>query len=238
MPGNGRGPSKPRSGEAFDLEEEMRKLRLRMVREQIESRGIRDPRVLEAMRSIPRHLFVPPELAWEAYDDNPLPIGEGQTISQPYMVAWMTELLSLRGEERVLEVGTGSGYQAAILGRLAQEVWSVEKQEGLAREAEERLRRLGFDNVRVVVGDGSRGLSEHAPYDAVVVTAGSPSIPQPLLEQLADGGRLVIPVGPSSLQMLNLVVREGDGYRREEKGGCVFVPLVGKYGWKWGRRFA
>ncbi len=232
-----REPAEPRVSGAFDFEEEMRGLRYRMVREQIESRGIRDPRVLEAMRSVPRHLFVPEELTWESYDDNPLPIGEGQTISQPYMVAWMTELLRLQGGEKVLEVGTGSGYQAAILARLAREVWSVEKQEGLAEAARERLRRLGFDNVRVVVGDGSRGLPEHAPYDAVIVTAGSPSIPQPLLEQLSEGGRLVIPVGPSSLQTLNLVVREGGEFRREEKGGCVFVPLVGKYGWRWGRRY-
>jgi protein-L-isoaspartate(D-aspartate) O-methyltransferase len=219
-------------------EQELRVLRLRMVRQQIEGRGIRDARVLEAMRSIPRHLFVPPESVWEAYDDNPLPIGEGQTISQPYMVAWMTELLGLQGGEKVLEVGTGSGYQAAILGWLAREVWSVERQESLASQARERLALLGLDNVKVVVGDGSRGLPEHAPYDAVVVTAGSPSIPQPLTEQLAEGGRLVIPVGPPSMQTLTLVVREGDGFRREEKGGCVFVPLVGKYGWKWGRRFA
>lgn len=236
MPMDRHGPTDPRSGRTIALEEEMRKLRIRMVREQIESRGIHDLRVLEAMRSVPRHLFVPPELIWEAYDDNPLPIGEGQTISQPYMVAWMTELLRLKGEEKVLEVGTGSGYQAAILGRLAREVWSVEKEESLARQAEERLRRLGLDNVRVVVGDGSRGLPEHAPYDAVMVTAGSPNIPQPLLEQLAEGGRLVIPVGPSSLQMLNLVIREGNDFRREEKGGCVFVPLVGKFGWRRGRR--
>ena len=212
--------------------------REQMVETQIVRRGVRDVRVLEAMRQVPRHLFVAPEYRYLAYSDGPLPIGSGQTISQPYIVALMSELLQLKGDEKVLEVGTGSGYQAAILGWLAREVWSVERQESLASQARERLALLGLDNVKVVVGDGSRGLPEHAPYDAVVVTAGSPSIPQPLTEQLAEGGRLVIPVGPPSMQTLTLVVREGDGFRREEKGGCVFVPLVGKYGWKWGRRFA
>lgn len=211
-------------------------LREKMVREQIVARGVRDARLLEVMRETPRHLFVPPDLVREAYQDNPLPIGAGQTISQPYMVALMTELLVLRGGEKVLEIGTGSGYQAAILGRLARRVFSVEKQESLAPLARERLRSLGIDNVEVIVGDGSAGLPREAPFDAIIVTAGAPDIPQPLLEQLADGGRLVIPVGSSGLQTLILTTREGDDYRQEDKGGCVFVPLLGKHGWKWSNR--
>lgn len=212
-------------------------LRERMVREQLEARGISDRRVLEALRELPRHLFVPPDLAPEAYSDSPLPIGSGQTISQPYMVAWMTELLGLEGREKVLEVGTGSGYQAAVLGRLAREVVSIEKHEGLAVKARELLGALGMDNVRVLVGDGSAGLPGEAPFDAIIVTAGAPSIPRPLEEQLADGGRLVIPVGPSGMQELTLVVREGERLVRREMGGCVFVPLVGRHGWKRGKRY-
>ena len=217
-------------------EERMASLRERMVVEQIEGRGIRDQRVLEAMRGLPRHLFVPPDLVLEAYQDNPLPIGSGQTISQPYMVALMTELLELRGGEKVLEVGTGSGYQAAILGKLARRVFSMEKHESLALRARERLEALGIGNVEVRVGDGSAGLPAEAPFDAVIVTAGAPSIPQPLTEQLADGGRLVIPVGSSGMQTLILVTRDGDDLRQEDRGGCVFVPLVGKHGWKWSNR--
>ena len=207
-------------------------MRERMVREQLESRGIRDQRLLQVMRELPRHLFIPPDMAREAYHDNPLPIGTGQTISQPYMVALMTELLALRGGEKVLEVGTGSGYQAAILGKMAREVISIEKHGNLAEEARERLRSLGIGNVEVRVGDGSPGLPDEAPFDAIIVTAGAPGIPRPLTEQLADGGRLVIPVGSSGMQTLTLVTREGGEYRTEEKGGCVFVPLVGRHGWK------
>ncbi len=207
-------------------------MRERMVREQLESRGIRDQRLLQVMRELPRHLFIPPDMAREAYHDNPLPIGTGQTISQPYMVALMTELLALRGGEKVLEVGTGSGYQAAILGKMAREVISIEKHGNLAEEARERLRSLGIGNVEVRVGDGSLGLPDEAPFDAIIVTAGAPGIPRPLTEQLADGGRLVIPVGSSGMQTLTLVTREGGEYRTEEKGGCVFVPLVGRHGWK------
>lgn len=219
-----------------EMEALLASLREKMVREQIVARGIRDTRLLEVMRELPRHLFVPPDLMQEAYQDNPLPIDAGQTISQPYMVALMTELLALRGGEKVLEIGTGSAYQAAILGRLARQVVSVEKQESLAPPARERLRSLGVDNVEVIVGDGSVGLPREAPFDAIIVTAGAPAIPQPLLEQLADGGRLVIPVGSSGMQTLILATREGDDFRREEKGGCVFVPLVGKHGWKWSSR--
>jgi protein-L-isoaspartate(D-aspartate) O-methyltransferase len=215
-----------------EIEGLLASLREKMVREQIEARGVRDTRLLEVMRELPRHLFVPPELVREAYQDNPLPIGANQTISQPYMVALMTELLALQGGEKVLEIGTGSGYQAAILGRLARQVFSIEKQESLAPRARERLRSLGVDNVEVIVGDGSAGLPREAPFEAIIVTAGAPAIPQPLLEQLADGGRLVIPVGSSGMQTLILVTREGEDFKREDKGGCVFVPLVGKHGWK------
>jgi len=203
-----------------------------MVEEQMASRGITDERVLEAMRRVPRHLFVPTDRRGRAYDDAPLPLGDGQTISQPYMVAWMTQLLGLEGDEKVLEVGTGSGYQAAILGLLAHQVYSIERIERLADEARSRLEKLGFKNIEVVVGDGSKGLKKQAPFDAIIVTAGSPGVPQALLEQLKDGGRLVIPVGPSSMQMLTVVTRKGDGFHTDEVGSCVFVPLVGMYGWK------
>ena len=215
-----------------DASDYYQKLRDSMVAEQLAARGIADQRVLEAMRRVPRHLFVPPERRERAYDDSPLPLGDGQTISQPYMVAWMTELLRLEGHEKVLEVGTGSGYQAAILGLLARQVYSIERIERLAVEARTRLEKLGFKNIEVVVGDGSKGLKKQAPFDAIIVTAGSPGVPQALLEQLTDGGRLVIPVGPSSMQMLTVVTRKGDGFKTNEVGSCVFVPLVGMYGWK------
>lgn len=218
----------------MDEEEYFHKLRSEMVRMQIADRGVRDPRVLEAMLRVPRHLFVPEDLRYRAYDDSPLPIGEGQTISQPYMVAWMTELLKVEEDDKVLEIGTGSGYQAAILCELAEEVLSIEKNANLAREAGERLRSLGYKNVRVRVRDGTLGWPEEAPFDGIIVTAGAPSIPQPLLEQLADGGRLVIPVGSTGMQMLTLVRRKGNRFETSEEGSCIFVPLVGKYGWRSG----
>lgn len=216
----------------MDEEAYFRRLRQEMVRTQIAERGVRDPRVLEAMLRVPRHLFVPGDLRHRAYDDSPLPIGEGQTISQPYMVAWMTELLDVDEEDRVLEIGTGSGYQAAILCELTGEVFSIEKNPVLAREAEERLRYLGYTNIHVRVGDGTLGWAEEAPFDGIMVTAGAPSVPQPLLEQLAEGGRLVIPVGTASMQMLTVVRKEGGTYRTTEEGSCIFVPLVGRYGWR------
>lgn len=216
----------------MDEETFFRRLREEMVRTQIAERGVRNPRVLEAMRRVPRHLFVPQDLRHRAYEDTPLPIGEGQTISQPYMVAWMTELLDVGEEDRVLEVGTGSGYQAAILCELVKEVYTIEKNLLLAREAEERLRSLGYANVCVRVGDGTLGWPEKAPFDGIMVTAGAPSVPQPLLEQLAEGGRLVIPVGSATLQMLTVVRKEDGGLRTTEEGSCIFVPLVGKYGWR------
>jgi protein-L-isoaspartate(D-aspartate) O-methyltransferase len=210
-------------------------LRQRMVEEQLARRGIRDLRVLEALRAVPREEFVPPEMADDAYADGPLPIGEGQTISQPYVVALMTEALELSGGERVLEIGAGSGYAAAVLGEIADEVFTIERHARLAEEAEERLRRLGYERVHVRHGDGSKGWPEHAPYDAIVVAAGAPAVPEALKEQLALGGRLVIPVGGGrTLQELLRLRRVSETeYEREELGGVRFVPLVGEQGWDW-----
>jgi len=210
-------------------------LRHLMAEHQLERRGIRDPLVLEAMRSVPREAFVPPELAEEAYADGPLPIGEGQTISQPYIVALMVEALELRRGERVLEIGAGSGYAAAVLAEIAAEVYTVERHAPLAREARERLRALGYQNVQLRVGDGSRGWPEHAPYDAIVVAAGAPEVPEALKEQLAVGGRLVIPVGQGRTlqELLRLRRLSETQYQREELGGVRFVPLVGAEGWDW-----
>jgi protein-L-isoaspartate(D-aspartate) O-methyltransferase len=206
-------------------------LRAAMVEWQLRQRGIRDPRVLDALREVPRHEFVPPLLIAQAYDDCPLPIGEGQTISQPFMVAAMTEALALAGHERVLEVGTGSGYQAALLSRLAREVHTIERSVLLAGEARARLARLGCHNVTVHTGDGTLGLPQHAPYDAIVVTAAAPRLPAPLLEQLADGGRLVIPVGDAQQQEC-LLVRKASGRTAQiTLHYCRFVPLVGRHGW-------
>jgi protein-L-isoaspartate(D-aspartate) O-methyltransferase len=203
-----------------------------MVKEQMERRGIADVRVLEAMRKVPRHLFVDPVLAGRAYEDAPLPIGEGQTISQPYMVAVMTAALALQGGERVLEIGTGSGYQAAVLAELAGQVYSIERIPALADRAQETLRRLGYDNVTIRVGDGSLGWPEAAPFAAIVVTAGAPRVPPPLVEQLQVGGRLLIPVGSPQAQTLRRVVRKEDGVEQEELVGCIFVRLVGEHGWQ------
>jgi protein-L-isoaspartate(D-aspartate) O-methyltransferase len=218
------------------MEEQYSKERKRMVEWQIAARGVKDPRVLEAMLRVPRHLFVPAEARDRAYDDSPLPIGEGQTISQPYMVAWMTELLEVTGNSRILEIGTGSGYQAAILCELGKDIFSIEKQTGLAHAAEERLHSLGYRNIQIKVADGTLGWPEEAPFDGIMVTAGSPSVPQPLLEQLAEGGGLVVPVGPSGIQMLNVIKRNGNEFQTSEEGTCVFVPLVGKFGWSRGTR--
>lgn len=209
--------------------------RHRMVEEQIERRGVRDPLVLEALRAVPREEFVPPEMVDDAYADGPLPIGEGQTISQPYVVALMTEALELSGGDRVLEIGAGSGYAAAVLGEIAGEVFTVERHAALAQTAEERLRRLGYEHVHVLCGDGSKGWPEHAPYDAIVVAAGAPAVPEALEAQLAVGGRLVIPVGGGrTLQELLRLRRVSETeYQREELGGVRFVPLVGEQGWDW-----
>jgi len=206
-------------------------IRRQMVERQLLPRGIDDPRLLEAFLKVPRHLFVQPAMAYQAYDDNPLPIGHGQTISQPYIVALMTQALRLTGKERVLEIGTGSGYQTAILAELAAQVFSVERLEPLARQARRILDDLHYHNIAIRVGDGTLGWTEHAPYQGIIVTAGSPWIPKAYWEQLAEGGVLVIPVGDSYFQTLQVVEkREGKKVCRDE-GGCTFVPLIGKYGW-------
>jgi protein-L-isoaspartate(D-aspartate) O-methyltransferase len=208
-------------------------LRDRMVEQQIEERGVRDAAVLSAMRKVPRDRFVPERLAARAYDDRPLPIGEGQTISQPYIVAMMTEALRLRPDDRVLEIGTGSGYAAAVLAVIAAEVYTIERLAGLAESARRRLAELGYANVHVRHGDGSLGWPEHAPYDAIVVTASGPNVPPALLEQLAIGGRLVIPIGPDmDEQRLVRIERSGaDCYEREILESVAFVPLIGAQGW-------
>ncbi len=206
--------------------------RERMVADQIQARGVRDPLVLAAMRAVPRHRFVPAHLIDSAYNDSPLPIGQGQTISQPYIVALMTELLELRGGESVLEVGAGSGYQAAVLSQIVGQVWTVERLPDLARQAGQTLEAVGCANVCVQVGDGSAGWPEKAPFDAIIVTAAAPQIPQPLQEQLADGGRLVAPVGPRWTQELVRVRRRGDRFFSEEILHVAFVPLLGAHGWQ------
>lgn len=206
--------------------------RREMVACQIRGRGIHSPRVLEAMQSVERHLFVPPEHASRAYADEPLPIGEGQTISQPFMVAAMAEALSLEGHERVLEIGAGSGYQAAVISLLAREVIAVEAQHQLAASARARLARLSYVNARIEVGDGSLGWPSGAPYDAIVVTAAAPAVPPPLIEQLAEGGRLVIPVGSADQQELLRIVKRGGITARQSLYACRFVPLLGRHGWR------
>jgi len=210
------------------------KQRWRMVETQIRARGITNPRLLEAMSKIPRHFFVEEALTDQAYNDNPLPIGELQTISQPYMVALMTDALDLKGRERVLEIGTGSGYQTALLAELADQVFSIERIASLANNARRILDHLGYYNVAIRVGDGTYGWKEEAPFDAILVTAGAPGIPQPLIEQLVIGGRLVLPVGGRSIQDLIKVTRQSEDIheiKKETLGGCRFVDLIGEYGW-------
>jgi protein-L-isoaspartate(D-aspartate) O-methyltransferase len=202
-----------------------------MVSAQMQRRGIRDDRVLEAFEQVPRHLFVPERMRHMAYEDMPLPIGRDQTISQPYIVALMTSLLELRGDERVLEVGTGSGYQAAILGRLAAEVHTVELLPDLAEHAEQLLHQLGYSNVRVHVGDGTLGWPAGAPYPAIVGTAAAPRVPPPLLDQLQEGGRLVLPVAHEYQQLLKVITRHGDDYDERVVMSVAFVPMRGRYGW-------
>jgi protein-L-isoaspartate(D-aspartate) O-methyltransferase len=206
-----------------------RTLRESMVRRQISARGIEDPRVLAAMGRVPRHEFVPRDLQPAAYDDRPLPIGEEQTISQPFIVALMTEVLELSPDDRVLEIGTGSGYQAAVLAELTDHVYTIEIIESLGRRAERTLRRLGYDRVRVRIGDGYLGWQEHAPFDAIIVTCAPERIPRPLIEQLAEGGRMVIPVGPRHAQELVLVVKEGGSIRQQEIIPVRFVPMTGEH---------
>lgn len=206
--------------------------RKEMTRRQIAARGLRDPRLLAAFESVPRHLFVPEEYRQRSYADGPLPIGYGQTISQPYIVALMTHLLELTGRERVLEVGTGSGYQAAILSRLAAEVHTVEIVPELFAQAERTLSELGCANVHCHLADGSLGWTAAAPYDGILVTAAAPSAPQMLLDQLAAGGRLVLPVGGLGYQELEIWRKENEEFKRKSSLGVAFVPLRGEYGWK------
>jgi protein-L-isoaspartate(D-aspartate) O-methyltransferase len=205
--------------------------RQRMVADQLTRRGIQSPRVLRAIEKIPRHRFVEEALAGRAYGDHPLPIGEGQTISQPYIVALMTEALELAGHERVLEIGTGSGYQTAVLAELCNKVYSVERLKGLADRAIRVLDSLGYYNVLVHVGDGTLGWRDEAPFDAVIVTAGAPAIPDAIVDQLALNGRMVLPVGDAFSQTLQKGIRTDAGMRWQDLGGCVFVKLVGQQGW-------
>jgi protein-L-isoaspartate(D-aspartate) O-methyltransferase len=207
-----------------------------MLEKDIIPRGVKDERVLEALRTVPRHLFVDDNQRMNAYEDHPLPIGEGQTISQPYIVASMTEALKLDGSETVLEIGTGSGYQTAILAELAGRVYSVERVPSLTGKSRKVLDSLGYNNVLIKLSDGTLGWEEYAPYDRILVTAGAPSIPEPLTDQLRPGGILVIPVGSNTLQELTRVTKGEDGTLTEERlGSCVFVRLVGKHGWEAGR---
>ena len=202
-----------------------------MVERQLRARGIREARVLEAMLQVPRHEFVPEEFRPQAYEDHPLPIGKEQTTSQPLIIAISLQALSLNGPESVLEVGTGSGYQTAVLARLAKQVYSVERHPELAETAQRTLKFLGFTNVQVSVRDGSQGWVEHSPYDAILVSAAAPLVPRSLTEQLADGGRMVVPVGPPHTQELLLVRRSGETTTTETVDGCRFVPLIGAEGY-------
>ena len=212
----------------IDFEKE----RSRMVDEQIAFRGVTDPRVLAVMGKVPRHEFMPEALRAQAYGDHAMPIGEGQTISQPYIVALMSELLELKGDERVLEIGTGSGYQAAVLAELCQKVFTIERVKTLADKARATLDRLGYKNVVMKVYDGTYGWKEMSPFDAIIVTAAAPDVPDTLVEQLKDGGRLVIPVGERYTQVLLKVIKSPSGVVTKTSIPCVFVPLIGAKGWK------
>jgi len=205
--------------------------RKRMVKGQIAARGITSQRVLDAFLTVPRHLFIPPNQRQYAYQDGPLPIGLGQTISQPYIVAYMTDKLCLTGDEVVLEVGTGSGYQAAILGTLAKEVHTIERHPRLAEKARQLLQDLDYDKITIHEGDGTLGLPDYAPYQGIMVTAAAPEVPQPLLDQLAEGGRLVMPVGSRRGQLLQLYQRQGGEINQETLTPVAFVPLIGDHGW-------
>jgi protein-L-isoaspartate(D-aspartate) O-methyltransferase len=207
-------------------------LRQMMVESQLIPRGIRNERVLDAMRRVPRHLFVEEVIRHSAYDDMALPIGEGQTISQPYMVAIMTELLDLKGTEKVLEIGTGSGYQAAILAELAKEVYTIERIPVLTKRAKDTLTSLAYGNIHLNTADGTVGWPEEAPFDRIIITAASPKIPDPLIEQLAINGILLLPVGSKFSQQLLKIRKTDQGTTEEYHTPCVFVPLIGEHGWK------
>ena len=209
-----------------------RKMREAMIRKQIIARGIKEKRVVEAFRRVERERFVPPEVREQAYEDFPLAIGEEQTISQPYIAALMTQCLELRGEEKVLEIGTGSGYQTAILAELAREVYSVERIASLAQRAKTVLDELGYTNVKIRVANGTLGWEEYSPYDRILVTAGAKELPKPLLDQLAEGGVMVIPVGDLLSQRLEVIRKKKTGIESRTVERCIFVPLIGAYGWK------
>ncbi|HXG84160.1 MAG TPA: protein-L-isoaspartate(D-aspartate) O-methyltransferase [Pyrinomonadaceae bacterium] len=207
--------------------------RERMIERLREHYKIKDEPVLDAMRRVPRHFFVPEALKTQAYRDNALPIAANQTISQPFIVARMTELLELNNQSKILEIGAGSGYQSAILSQLAHKIFAVERVPQLAEEARERLKNLNVNNVSLVCADGTNGLKNHAPFDGILVAAGSPSLPEPLLKQLKTGGKLVIPIGENQrLQKLTRVTRTTKGFQTENFGDCSFVPLIGEHGWK------
>lgn len=206
-------------------------LRERMVLQQLIPRGIKNQKVLDAFRKVERHKFIPEDLRSSAYADFPVPIGEGQTISQPYIVALMTDCLNLTGQDKVLEIGTGSGYQAAILAELTKEVYSIERFEVLAKRAEVILNALGYANIKIKVDDGTLGWQEAGPFDKIMVTAASPQIPLPLTEQLKENGKLILPLGESFSQVLTLVEKKKGKFESVDICGCVFVPLVGKHGW-------
>jgi protein-L-isoaspartate(D-aspartate) O-methyltransferase len=211
---------------------DFRLARERMVKNQLMARSIRDERVLKAMGKIPRHLFIQEALAGEAYNDHPVPIGEKQTISQPYIVALMTEALELEGSENTLEIGTGSGYQTAILAELSSRVYTIERIKSLLVKARKLLAKLNYNNILFKAFDGTLGWKDYAPFDAIMVTAGSPSVPEPLKEQLADNGRMIIPVGDRYTQELIKITRKGESFDQESLGGCRFVNLIGVHGWK------
>jgi len=205
--------------------------RERMVKNQLIARGIKDKRVLQVMGKIPRHLFIEDALYGEAYNDHPVPIGEKQTISQPYIVALMTEALGLKGDENTLEIGTGSGYQTAILAELSSRVYTIERIKSLLGNARKLLSQLGYDNILFKAFDGTLGWKEYAPFDAIMVTAGAPRLAKPLIDQLADNGRMIIPVGDRYSQELMKIVRKGSEFKQESLGGCRFVNLIGAHGW-------
>jgi len=209
------------------ITDEYKQMRLKMVEYQIESRGVQDQRVLKSMREVPRHLFVPEYLQDQAYNDEPLPIGSGQTISQPYIVAYMTEQIQLQGKERVLEIGTGSGYQAAILAELVDTVYTIEIIPELSNQAQQVLKKMGYTNIQFMIGNGYYGWPEHAPFDAIIVTAAPEEIPEPLIQQLKVGGRMIIPVG-DFFQELYLIRKEESGLKKERKLPVRFVPLQGE----------
>jgi len=220
------------SGENYPMTNDYRLARERMVKNQLIPRGIKDPRVLDVMGKIHRHLFVEEALIGEAYNDHPLPIGHKQTISQPYIVALMTEALELTGKEKTLEIGTGSGYQTAILADLSNEVYTIERIRPLMEKARDLLDSLGYLNIRYKAFDGTLGWREHEPFDAIMVTAGAPQTPEPLIGQLAEGGRMIIPIGDRFSQELIKITRGKDGVRKKNLGGCRFVDLIGVHGWK------